>query len=70
MGDIEELGRHDPTVASVVSRLARHVDEIKDITVIITWDDGSCDVTGNIKENGEQAWHCALLAKKLMKDID
>lgn len=70
MGDIEELGRHEPTVASVVARLGRHVNRIKHITAVVEWDDGSCDIYGDAKTSGDIAWHQAVLTKKLMDDID
>lgn len=32
-----ELGAHDPTVQSVISRLNRNIDDIEHITVLISW---------------------------------
>lgn len=47
--NIVELGRHDPTVKSVISRLNRYEDKIKHITVFIAWDDNTHGVYGDSK---------------------
>ena len=41
---ISELGRHKPSVESVISRLVRHQDRIKRITVVLEWDDKSSSI--------------------------
>ncbi len=45
--DVIELGRHAPSVDSVISRLDRYKGEIKSITAIIQWENGTFDVVGN-----------------------
>ena len=42
--NIVELTGSEVTPAGMVSRLARHVDDIKDITVIVEWRTGGCAV--------------------------
>jgi len=44
MSKVTELGAHDPSVESVISRLNRHEGRIKTITVVVGWDDDSADV--------------------------
>lgn len=50
MNDVVELGAHDPSVESVISRLGRFQDEIKHITVVVEWKDDSADVFHDTKE--------------------
>jgi hypothetical protein len=69
MGDIVELGNHESTVASVISRLVRHEDRISHITVILDWDDGSTDIYGDDKSNADICWHSMLLSKKTQNTI-
>lgn len=45
-----ELGRHDPSVESVTTRLYQHMGRIKHITAIVEWDDGSSDVCCDTKD--------------------
>ena len=46
---IVELGRHDPTVESVITRLYQNMSRIKGITAVVEWDDGSSDVCCDTK---------------------
>ena len=46
---IIELGRHEPSVDSVIERLDRYRGRINNITAIITWDDGSTEVVHDTK---------------------
>lgn len=48
--DVIELGVHEPSVESVISRLSRFQDKIKHITVIVEWEDESGDVFHDTKD--------------------
>lgn len=48
--DVIELGVHEPSVESVISRLIRFQDKIAHITVIVEWDDESTDVFHDTKD--------------------
>lgn len=65
---IVELGRHDPDVASVMSRLDRyHVEgRIKALTAIVQWDDGSYDVVCDTKNIGNLAYEGLVLQRFLI----
>lgn len=52
MNNVEELGRHVPTVESVISRLSRYIDNIKNINVVIEWECGHIGVYGNKQDAG------------------
>tara|TARA_R110000744_G_scaffold46911_5_gene103549 strand:+ start:19072 stop:19362 length:291 start_codon:yes stop_codon:yes gene_type:complete len=42
--NVVELGRHEATVGSVITRLHRDLDKIKSITAIIEWDNDIIDL--------------------------
>lgn len=60
-----ELGRHLPSVESVVSRLYQHVARIKHITAIVEWDDGSSDVAYDTKDVANMCFEKEVLALKI-----
>ena len=70
---IIELGRHDPSVKSVTTRLHRHMDRIKHITAIVEWDDGSSDVFCDTKDISLLCFDKEILARfihGMIKDKD
>lgn len=60
---IVELGRHLPSVESVVTRLHQHVERIKHITAVVEWDDGSSDVCYNTKDISLLCYDKEILTK-------
>lgn len=50
MSKIVELGRHESSVGSVIERLDRHQKKIKNISCVISWDDGSITTAGDNKD--------------------
>lgn len=66
---IIELGRHDPTVESVVERLQRHLKRIKHITAVVEWDDGSSDVVCDTKDIAFICFDKEILAKFIQQEI-
>lgn len=58
---VVELGRHKPTTDSVIERIDRHRSKIKGITAVLTYEDGSCDLTYNTKPLTELAYDALLL---------
>lgn len=64
-----ELGRHKPSVPSVIDRLDRHQDKIKNITAIIEWDDGSSDVVHNTKEVQDLCYEKEILTLCIQKEM-
>jgi len=63
VSDVVELGRQAPTVESVVSRLDRHVDRIKSITAVVTWDDGTTSVCHETKKTNRIAYEILALQR-------
>jgi len=61
--DIIELGRHRPSVESVVSRLDRHQGRIKSISAVVEWDDGSYDVYHDDKSLENLSFDALILNK-------
>lgn len=61
--DIVELGAHEPSVESVISRLDRFQDKIKNITVIIEWKDDSGDVFHDTKDVSNLCYENKILSK-------
>jgi len=59
---IFELGAHNPSVASVISRLDRHQGKIKHITAIIEWDNETSDVTHDQRDTAGLCYDSALLS--------
>lgn len=62
---VVELGRHDPTVESVVTRLHRHMDRIKSITAVVQWDNGSYDVFFDTRDVSLLCYDRLILDKML-----
>lgn len=58
---IVELGRHKPSVESVIERLDRYKDEIEHITVVVTWKDKSANTYGDDKKISEWCYHSRIL---------
>lgn len=56
-----ELGAHNPSVASVISRLDRHQGKIKHITVVIEWEDGSSDVVHDERDLPDMCYDAILI---------
>ncbi|MEW8315958.1 MAG: hypothetical protein AB2669_19955 [Candidatus Thiodiazotropha endolucinida] len=59
--NITELGRHEPSVESVISRLDRHQGEIAHITAIVEWNNGTCGVYHDSKSIPDMAYDLLLL---------
>ena len=60
---ILELGRHDPSVESVTTRLYQNMDKIKSITAIVEWFDGSYDVCCDTKDIAFLCFDREILSK-------
>lgn len=60
---VHELGAHNPSVASVISRLDRHQGKIKHIAAVIEWEDGSCDVVHDEREVKDLCYDAILMDK-------
>lgn len=58
---VVELGRHPPTVGSVISRLGRYQEKIRSITCVVTWEDESVDVFYNTKSGRDLAFEHYVL---------
>lgn len=70
VAEVRELGAHTPTVESVISRLHRHIGRIKNITVIVTWDDDSADVYSDTHSLGIACFHSVLMQKSTQDLIE
>ena len=70
MGNIVDLGNHDPSVESVISRLSRHQEDIKSITVIITWENGDRSVHYDTKPIENLSYDSFLLIKEINNWIE
>jgi hypothetical protein len=71
--NISELNAHTPSVESVISRLDRYRERIKEITVVVCWDDDSYDVCHDQKPTEKLCFDAAVLdkyIKSLIGDID
>lgn len=66
---VVELGRHDPTVESVITRLYQHMGRINHITAIIEWDNGASDVFYDTKELELLCLDSAILTKLIQSEI-
>jgi len=67
--NIEELGAHEPSVESVISRLFRHQGKIKNITAIVTWEDDSADVYCDTKPLADMSYEALLFQGYVMNMI-
>ena len=67
--DVVELGAHEPSVESVVSRLDRFQDKIKHITVIVEWENGSSDVFYDTKDVSQLCFESVILNKVINNNI-
>ena len=67
--EVIELGQHEPTAESVVTRLHRHMDRIRSITAIVQWDDGSYDVCCDAKPIEQLCFDRLVLDKSLMEHV-
>lgn len=64
--NVIELGRHKPSVDSVIHRLERNHDEIKSITAIIEWNDGTSSVAYNTKSMEALTYELFAFQKHLL----
>lgn len=58
--NIAELGRHKPSVESVISRLGRYQNKIKHISVVIEWNSGESNVYGDDKSVKDWVYDASL----------
>ena len=56
-----ELNAGTPTVESVINRLYRYQDRIKDITVVVEWEEGGTSVAHNEKKNSLLCYDAMVL---------
>ena len=56
-----ELGRHEPSVESIVSRLDRHQHHMSSITAIITWNNGVVSTCTCSKSLADRAFEVKVL---------
>jgi hypothetical protein len=68
--NIEELGAHEPSVESVISRLDRYQGKIKSITAIVTWEDDTSDVYSDTKPITDLSFECFLLQSYILDSIN
>jgi len=61
--DVIELGVHEPSVESIISRLSRFQDKIKHITVIVEWEDESSDIFYDTKDTKSLCYESILLSE-------
>lgn len=66
MSEIVELNVHNSTVGSVVTRLNHFQDDIKNITAIVTWNDGTSDVYFDKHKTSVAAYHMAVMQRDLL----
>lgn len=66
--NITELSNHAPSVESIVSRLDRHQAKIKNITVVITWSDDSCDICHDERQLRDLSYD-GLVLNKYLQDL-
>lgn len=71
-GEVVELGRHSPTVDSVIERLDRYRGKIRSITCVVEWKDGpELTVAHNSKSLSELCFEAKTLdmyVQALMED--
>lgn len=66
---IIELGRHKPTVESVIERLQRHVGSIKHITAIVEWDNGFSAVFYDSKDVALLCYDKEVLSRTIYESL-
>jgi len=67
--NITELGNHDPTVESVITRLYNNMDKIKSITAVVKWEDESSGVYYDTKCTSQMAFESVVLQKYILTEM-
>jgi len=67
--NVTELGKGDSTVESVITRLHRHMDKIKSITAVVTWEDKSSGVYHDTKKTARMSYEALVLQNYLLTEM-
>lgn len=59
--NVVELGKHEATVASVITRLHRSMEKIKSITCVVEWDNENVDVVHDSRSVSSLIFDAKLL---------
>ncbi|WP_419797260.1 MAG: hypothetical protein ACNI26_13120 [Terasakiella sp.] len=69
MSNIVDLGKHVPSAGSIITRLYRHMDEIENITVVVTWKDGSKQTSWDNKKISQLCHDGKVLEAAILEEV-